>query len=162
MASLTLPLLHAYHAALYTREAHSLNDPSRLGRCVIADFTWGKSAWQYVQFSCSPVGNSAERFLIKHCFHASSCSFASSHFRVASCTSLCILKTVRSEVIEMNEKSRSVRTFMSNTSSSFNSELLSSSLCTASPAPPRTNDSGMPCESKKLMRDNSSAADCLV
>ena len=90
IASIALPLLHAYHAALYISEAHSINESSSLGRCVIADFACGKSIWHLVQFSCSPEGNAAERLLTYCCFHGSSCSLASNHFRIANCTSACI------------------------------------------------------------------------
>jgi len=68
-----LPFLHAYQAVLYSSRAHSHSVSSALGRCVIADFAFGKSAWHFVQFSCFPVGNAAERLLKYCCFHFSSC-----------------------------------------------------------------------------------------
>src|SRR5436853_558290 len=73
-ASPTFPLPHAYHAALYNSEAHSRNESFSSGCCATADFTCGKSDWHFFQFSYSPVGNSAKRFLINCCFHLSSCA----------------------------------------------------------------------------------------
>lgn len=87
-----LPFLHAYQAVLYSSRAHSHSVSSALGRCVIADFAFGKSAWHFVQFSYFPVGNAAERLLKYCCFHFSSCPLASSHVRVASCTQRMHLK----------------------------------------------------------------------
>ena len=101
-ALLLLPFLHAYHAALWSSETHSLSEPSAFGRYVIAAFAWGKSAWRWLQFSCSPIGNAADRLLMQHCFHCSRWPLASNQVRIASCTNACIAK-VWSVSTEVNE-----------------------------------------------------------
>lgn len=102
-ASTQFPTSKAYHAALYSSKAQSSSEPSLSSCCSAADLACANSPWHTAQFSWCPVGKAAQRLPTNCCFYCSSSSWICSHFRVASCTSLCISKLALSVFIDMNE-----------------------------------------------------------
>lgn len=68
-ASIPLPILHAYHTALYIIAAQSFNGSCSSGFCSAADSAGGKSARHVAQFSYFLIGNSAQRLLMERSFH---------------------------------------------------------------------------------------------
>ena len=115
------------------------------------------------------------------CFHCSSLSFVVSHVRVASCTSACISKLIPPVSSEMKRKLHHTIITSSKVSSSLSILVLdcdassSTSLLAAPAVDPcwapssssclprcRSRFLGIPCRSKKLISDSSSAANGCV
>lgn len=108
--SAALPLCSAYHAARYSRVAHSAKTCSSPGRRSTAVLACTKSGAHTAQFSHTPIRDAALKSLTNCCFYCSSFPLATSHMRVASCTSACISKPELSVLTETKQKLHSVMT----------------------------------------------------